>query len=235
MAGPVVAGAVLLPDAVEAVAEFSGLTDSKQLTGKERLRFEELIKRKAVAWSLGFVWPDEIDRSDILRATFLAMSMAFASMMAKGLAKKRAALERGLPEQVLPPIPAQLILIDGNQTLPTGVLQAALKRWGLGGEHIFPQQTVVKGDSKVLAIAAASVLAKVGRDRLMQQLDRKYPEFGFARHKGYGTKEHFEAIKKYGVTRMHRQSFQGCRSEDTEADGKPGKAGAGTQSLLLPS
>lgn len=89
------------------------------------------------------------------------------------------------------PVPADYALVDGNRMPPL----------------MIPGETVVKGDSKCACIAAASILAKASRDRLLRELDRQYPEYGFAKHKGYGTKEHYEAIKKYGVLPIHRRSF----------------------------
>ena len=222
LAGPVVAAAVFLPDFSGSFSGFSGLTDSKQLSETERLQFEKTVKANSLAWSLGFVWPGEIDRTNILRATFEAMSLAFASMLAKVEGKAAA-----VPE---------ILLIDGNQAIPPGVLLNALWKWKLGEGDILPQQTVIKGDSRVLAIAAASVLAKTARDRLMLHLDRKYPGFGFGQHKGYGTKFHLEAIKRLGVTPMHRCSFRGCRPEDLGGlSERTGQKEYAEQSLLLPS
>ena len=222
LAGPVVAAAVFLPDFSGSFNGFSGLTDSKQLSEKERLQFEKVIKANSLAWSLGFVWPGEIDRTDILRATFEAMSRAFASMLAMGAGGAAARPE--------------IILIDGNQAIPHAFLSKALQKWSFGEGDILPQQTVIKGDSRVLAIAAASVLAKTARDRLMLRLDRKYPGFGFGQHKGYGTKFHLEAIKRLGVSPMHRCSFKGCRPEDLGGlSGKTAEKRAAEQNLLLPS
>ena len=165
LAGPVFAAAVILPDGYCP----EGINDSKKLTEKRReALFAELIHR--VPYGIGLATEREIDRLNILNATYLAMQRAI----------------RDLPEA------PDYILIDGNrapQQLPA------------------PCETVVKGDGKVAAIAAASILAKVSRDRFMLELDRRFPQYGFAGHKGYPTKAHYEALKEWGISEVHRRSF----------------------------
>lgn len=169
LAGPVVAGAVILPPGVS----IPGLTDSKQLSAAKRDEFYEIINQTALAVSWAVVEADVIDRINILQASLLAMLTAV-----KGLATT--------PE---------LILVDGNQkTAWTG-----------------PQMTIVKGDSKSLSIAAASVIAKVTRDRIMESHAAIYPEYGFDGHKGYGSKSHLEAIKIHGPCPIHRMTFRGVK------------------------
>ena len=249
LAGPVVAACVWLPDAPgkgEAILALSGLTDSKQLGETMREQLEPRIKNVALAWSLGFVWPREIDRINILQASLKAMSAAYASMLARFAKRANSAGISGHFAGLGLPSGLNGILVDGNQTMPEHALHNALSGVGLGVEWALPQHAVVKGDSRVLSIAAASVLAKVARDRFMRAAGRKFPAYGFERHKGYGTKEHLAAIEKYGVCPLHRLSFQGC-GPDVEAglcrcrkghegrEGCEGKKQAGQRSLLLPT
>ncbi|MBU1003533.1 MAG: ribonuclease HII [Proteobacteria bacterium] len=182
LAGPVVAAAVILPSTYD----LPGLTDSKKLTAKHRFELEPLIKAQAVAWGVGVLWPREIDRTDILRASLKAMCLAVDSMKSAPV----------------------FLVVDGNQRVPSSI----------------PQVTVVKGDSKVPEISAASILAKTLRDRIMIKLDRKYPGYGFAGHKGYGSQAHMDAIVLLGPCRMHRLTFRGVKPE------RPSKE----QSLCLP-
>ena len=129
----------------------------------------ETITQTAKAWSVGFATEQEIDELNILQATFLAMRRAV-----EGLS-----------------VPAQIALVDGNQTPPLSM----------------PVRTIVKGDARCESIAAASILAKVSRDRLMREIDTLYPAYGFAKHKGYGTAAHREALLRYGPCPVHRKTF----------------------------
>ncbi len=165
LAGPVCAAAVILP----AGLEIPGLTDSKKLSDKRRRELMPVIKEKTVAYGIAFASHEEIDRMNILQATFLAMERAIARLSVK-------------PE---------ICLIDGNRQ----------KDFGL------PVQTVVKGDSLSMNIAAASVLAKVTRDDYMLEMAKLYPEYGFDIHKGYGTKAHYEALTAHGPCAIHRMTF----------------------------
>jgi ribonuclease HII len=171
LAGPVVAGACILPHDVE----LPEVDDSKKLSEKRREAACERIQRVALGWGVGIVDAARIDQINILRATFEAMAQAVA-------AAREMAGEHDNP----------CLLVDGNQKLPV---------WELA------QRPVVGGDRKSLSIAAASILAKVTRDRLMVEYDRLYPEYGFARHKGYSAKEHFEALDKHGPSPIHRITF----------------------------
>ncbi len=165
LAGPVFAAAVILPDGLEDI----GLNDSKKLSEKKRETLFDLIKEKAVAYSIASADQNEIDDLNILNATFLAMQRAVEGLSVK----------------------PDLALIDGNRKPNTGV------------EEI----TLVKGDAKSISIAAASILAKVSRDRYMLELDKQYPEYEFAKHKGYPTALHYEKIKAHGISPVHRLSF----------------------------
>ncbi|MBR3591985.1 MAG: ribonuclease HII [Clostridia bacterium] len=166
LAGPVCAAAVILPDN----CEIEGLNDSKKISEKKRESLFDIIKEKAIAYSIAYGSLEEIEEYNILEATYLAMNRAIEGLNTK----------------------ADFALIDGNR-VPKGIK--------------IPCETVVKGDSKSCSIAAASILAKVTRDRLMLEYDKKYPQYLFAQHKGYGTKAHYEAIKQHGVCEIHRLSF----------------------------
>jgi ribonuclease HII len=127
---------------------------------------------------VGVVNAETIDRVNILQATFLAMKAALTD------------LKRQLPKEWGSKLH---LLIDGNQPLPS---------------YSDSQETVVSGDSHVRSIAAASIMAKVTRDRMFEEFEKQYPEYGFAQHKGYGTKVHMDALRKYGPTAIHRYSFR---------------------------
>ncbi len=174
LAGPVVAGAVILPFN----SQISGLTDSKKLSPSKRLLLESQIREKALCWSLGLIWPQEIDRLNILHATLKAMVKAVLTLK----------------------IPPDQILIDGNQKIPLKI----------------SQKTVVGGDGLIPCISAASILAKTFRDRLMKSLEKKYPGYGLARHKGYGTKDHLSALRRLGPAPIHRMTFRGVRPVSRE-------------------
>lgn len=166
LAGPVCAAAVILPVDIEIV----GLNDSKKLSEKKREQLYDVIIEKAVSYGICYGSLEEIEKFNILEATYLAMNRAINQLK----------------------VTADYALIDGNR-VPRGIS--------------VPCKTVVKGDSKSCSVAAASILAKVTRDRLLLEYDKEYPQYGFASHKGYGTKAHYEAISKYGVCPVHRISF----------------------------
>jgi ribonuclease HII len=170
MFGPVVAAAVILPKG----CRLQGLTDSKQLTEKQRNAFDAAIRDCAEAWALAVVDVETIDRINIRRASLLAMRMAVKQLAVA-------------PDYLLP----DYLLIDGRDTID----------WPCA------QQAVVQGDARSISIAAASVLAKVHRDRLLVELDAVYPGYGLARHKGYCVAEHLEALRRLGPTPLHRKSF----------------------------
>ncbi|WP_051272380.1 ribonuclease HII [Fundidesulfovibrio putealis] len=180
LAGPVVAGAVILPEAFH----LPGLNDSKKLTAARRAALEPAIKAQAVAWGLGVIWPAEIDRINILQATFHAMARAVAVMKLK----------------------PHSLLIDGNKTIPVHLLVSPL-----------PQRAIIEGDSLEPAISAASILAKTFRDRLLERLDRRYPGYALAVHKGYGTAVHLAALRALGPCPQHRLTFRGVLPEKPSA------------------
>jgi ribonuclease HII len=177
LAGSVYAAAVILPEGYQNEL----LNDSKQLTEKRRYALREIIERDAVAWAVGVVTPEEIDKINILNASILAMHRALDQL------------------QVRP----EAIIVDGNRFKPY------YERGGgseVRGEKL-PHTTIVKGDGKYLSIAAASILAKTYRDDYMNQLAEEYPQYDWLSNKGYPTKKHREAIKQYGITPYHRKSY----------------------------
>jgi ribonuclease HII len=170
MFGPVVAAAVILPRG----CRLQGLTDSKQLTEKQRNEFALGVRAEALAWAIAAVDAETIDRINIRRASLMAMRMAVEQLAVA-------------PDFLLP----DYLLIDGLDTID----------WPC------EQQAVVGGDARSISIAAASVLAKVHRDRLLVELDAVYPGYGLARHKGYCVAEHLEALRRLGPTPLHRKSY----------------------------
>lgn len=167
LAGPVVAGAVILPRDCEILY----LNDSKKLSEKRREELYDEITEKAVAWGAGIVGPERIDEINILQADYEAMCEAIGKL------------------SVCP-----AVLLNDAVRIP---------------QVTIPQVPIIKGDAKSVSIAAASIIAKVTRDRLMKEYDDVFPEYGFAKHKGYGTAEHMAAIRKYGPCLIHRRSFIG--------------------------
>ena len=165
LAGPVAAGAVILPEDHDILY----LNDSKKLSAKKRDMLFDQIKEEALAWSVALVEPARIDEINILQATYEAMRLAVSQLKVK-----------------------PSVLVNDAVTIPGIAL---------------PQVPVVKGDAKCISIAAASILAKVTRDRIMEEMDAQYPEYGFAKHKGYGTREHMDAIREHGPCPIHRRSF----------------------------
>ena len=172
-AGPVSAGAVILPQDADLCIQLKGVRDSKQMTPRQRSSWAVKIRRAALAWGVGFANQTEIDELGILPATRLAMQRALAQL--------------GLPPQHL--------LLDAVR-LPAVAL---------------PQTVLIKGDVRCLSIAAASVLAKTARDELLVGCENEYPGYGFARHKGYGTAAHRQALQIKGPCSLHRFSFAPIR------------------------
>ena len=166
LAGPVFAAAVILPP------DFHDpqLNDSKQMTERNRDRLRLIIEREAVAWAVEMVSPEEIDRINILNASFAAMSRAVTRL------------------KVVP----QMLLIDGNR------FRTSLD---------IPYECIVKGDATFVSIAAASVLAKTYRDDYMNRIAEEYPVYNWKKNKGYPTREHREAVMRYGLSPYHRLSF----------------------------
>ncbi len=165
LAGPVFAAAVILKKG----QLIEGVNDSKKLSEKKREALFDKIINECVSYSIGSADEKEIDKINILQATFLAMQRALDGLTIK----------------------PDCALVDGNLAPPLDC-------------SVTP---VVKGDSKSASIAAASILAKVSRDRYMMEMAEKYPQYAFEKHKGYGTKLHYERIEKYGICEIHRKTF----------------------------
>ena len=167
LAGPVFAAAVILPKNFQHPL----LNDSKKLTENQRNLLRPIIEKEAIAWAVAQVDPKEIDKINILNASFLAMHRAIDQLKTT----------------------PSLLLIDGNR---------------FNAHQHIPHQCIVKGDSKFLSIAAASVLAKTYRDDLMENLAKKFPQYAWSSNKGYPTKSHRSAIRTHGPTVHHRRSFR---------------------------
>ncbi|MBQ1680887.1 MAG: ribonuclease HII [Agathobacter sp.] len=165
LAGPVMAGAVILPKDCDILY----INDSKKLSEAKREALYEEIMEKAVAVAIGVNTPERIDEINILQATYEAMREAISNLSQQ-------------PD----------LLLNDAVTIP---------------EVTIRQIPIIKGDAKSISIGAASIVAKVTRDRLMVEYDKMYPQYGFASNKGYGSAEHIEALKKYGPTPIHRRSF----------------------------
>ena len=176
LAGPVVVASVIMPR--DSMIE--GVNDSKKVSEKKRERLYEEIINEAIAYGVGIISQEEIDRINILNATKEGLTLAIKEME-NDLKEKNRGFEK--PE---------IILVDALTKIDT--------------DHI-PYRSIIKGDAKSYSIAAASIIAKVTRDRIMRQWDEVYPMYGFAKHKGYGTAAHIAAIKEYGLCPLHRRSF----------------------------
>lgn len=169
LAGRVYAAAVILPEGLE----LPWLDDSKKVTERRRNMLYDQIRERAIAWSVAWVEPEEIDRLDILNSRMKAMQLAIDGLKPK----------------------ADFALVDGNRDHGS--------RCAITIAH----ETVVKGDSLSVSIAAASILAKVSRDRCMEDMAVLYPQYEFERHKGYPTKRHYELLREHGPCPIHRRTF----------------------------
>jgi ribonuclease HII len=167
LCGPVLAGAVILPPDFDT----TGIDDSKRLTARQREALVDRIRQQARAVSLGMAEVEEIDRHNILQATYLAFRRA----------------------------------VDGLAVVPDLLLVDALTIPGLEVR----QRPIIKGDAQSASIAAASIVAKVSRDALMREWDRRFPGYGLARNMGYGSADHRDAIRRLGPSAIHRRSFRG--------------------------
>lgn len=165
LVGPVVAACVVLPKS----SFIPDIDDSKKLSEKKREILSDVIKKHAIAYGIGIVENDEIDRINILNATYKAMKIAISQIN----------------------INIDCLLVDAIKIPDINIHQTS----------------IIKGDSKSISIAAASIIAKVKRDKIMKEYHYKYPQYGFNKNKGYGTKVHIEALKKYGPCPLHRTTF----------------------------
>ncbi len=180
-----------------ALSDLKNLRDSKKLTPKKRKKFYEILtKHPGVEWGIGRVYPGVIDRINILEATKLAMVRAVEKLkvnFAEDLASSHASAKASANEK----LKIGFLILDGNMKLDLPI----------------PQKSIVKADEKVLSCAIASIIAKVKRDKAMQRYHRKYPQYGFDRHKGYGTKQHITMLNKFGRCDIHRNSFNYGRTK----------------------
>ncbi|MGB5018915.1 MAG: ribonuclease HII [Candidatus Moraniibacteriota bacterium] len=185
LCGPVVAAAVVFRESEEILSklpEWKFIRDSKKLSEKQREKMFDFVMEQSFV-GVGMMHADTIDRVNILEATFLAMKSAIASLRQQ-LAKSN---EQKIRDEDF------RILVDGNQLIPNIPVE---------------QHAIVNGDALMKVIAAASIIAKVTRDRMMLEYDRTYPQYGFAQHKGYGTKVHMIVLRKFGPCPIHRMSFR---------------------------
>lgn len=196
LAGPVYAACVILPDDFDV----TGINDSKKLSAKKREELSDVIKEKAVAWGIGISDNNEIDEVNILEATKHAMKKAIA-------ATRHMLAERGLLSGEDEEHKKDMLLIDAVK------LDAGM-----------PSESIIKGDEKCLCIAAASIVAKVARDAYMTEMDEVYPGYDFAGNKGYGTAKHYEGLRTFGKTPIHRLTFLKKFDENPETGHTAGKA-----------
>jgi ribonuclease HII len=187
LAGPVTAAAIILP----ADFEHEILNDSKQLSEKIRFQLKPIIEQHAVCFSVTHLFPDEIDEINILNASMKGMQECILKL-------------KHVPEY---------IIVDGNRSLNAklGLKNTFGKQFSVAEMELLrsiPNQSIIKGDAKFLSIAAASILAKTYRDEYMDQIHEEFPMYNWRQNKGYPTKEHRDAIQKYGTTKYHRMSFR---------------------------
>ena len=187
LAGPVTAAAIILPPDFENTI----LNDSKQLSEKTREKLRPIIEQQAVSFAVTHLHPQEIDEINILNASMKGMQECILRL-------------NQTPE---------FIIVDGNRALNAklGLKNSFGKRFTKEEIELLksiPNQSIIKGDSKYLSIAAASVLAKTYRDDFMNRIHEEFPMYNWKKNKGYPTQEHREAIRKYGTTKYHRMSFR---------------------------
>ncbi len=177
LAGPVVVACCLMPR--DSIIE--GVNDSKKIAEKKREKLYELITQEAISYGVGIIGQKEIDEINILQATKKGLTLAIKDMEEKLKEKPELGIDK-----------------------PDAILVDALTKIDTDG---IPYKSIIHGDAISYSISCASIIAKVTRDRIMRQWDEVYPEYGFAKHKGYGTASHIQAIKDYGPCPLHRRSF----------------------------
>jgi len=192
LAGPVAAAAVAIstgllrrPDVTSGLLAMTKGKDSKQFSAKQREEIFEMIKNEpAIEWRTSFVWPKVIDRINIWQATLVAWQRCLKKLNLYPPKFSEGKFRRAQPA---------FLFLDGKIGIPNLKIE---------------QEPVIKGDQKIFLLSLASIIAKVTRDRLMERLSQRYPEYEFAQHKGYGTKLHLERLKKFGPCQIHRKSFR---------------------------
>ncbi|MCQ2221802.1 MAG: ribonuclease HII [Prevotella sp.] len=213
LAGSVFAAAVILPEGYENEM----LNDSKQLTEKKRYQLREQIERDAIAWAVGIVTAQEIDKINILNSSILAMHRALDQLKVR-------------PEAIIvdgnkfKPYKSPVSSKEGGDTeivdCPIELYRSSSPRGAWPGEAL-PHTTIVKGDGKYLAIAAASILAKTYRDDYMNEIDKEYPVYQWKKNKGYPTKAHYAGIHQNGPSPYHRLTFAGVVERQLELNFDP--------------
>lgn len=178
--GPLAGPVVVACVVMNPESMIEGVNDSKKISEKKRERIYEVIINEAIAYGVGIVSQTDIDRINILNATKMGLRLAIKDME-EDLKKKKRNFEK-----------PDIILVDALTKIDTDNI---------------PYKSIIKGDAKSYSIAAASIVAKVTRDRIMRQWDEVYPVYGFEKHKGYGTAAHIKAIKEHGLCPLHRRSF----------------------------
>lgn len=178
--GPLAGPVVVACVVMNPESMIEGVNDSKKISEKKRERIYEVIINEAIAYGVGIVSQTDIDRINILNATKMGLRLAIKDIE-EDLRKKKRSFEK-----------PDIILVDALTKIDTDNI---------------PYKSIIKGDAKSYSIAAASIVAKVTRDRIMRQWDEVYPMYGFEKHKGYGTAAHIKAIKEYGLCPLHRRSF----------------------------
>jgi ribonuclease HII len=188
LAGPVIAVAIIVQNFkfqilnFKANSNFKNIKDSKKMTAKQRENvYRFLTMQPDIIFGIGKVSEKIIDKINILEATKLAMKRATMSLNSKLQTVNCKKIQN-----------IEYLLIDGNFKI---------------NKLKMPQKSIIKGDSKVMSIAMASIIAKVTRDKIMEKYHKKYPDYGFDKHKGYGTKEHFSNLKNFGICKIHRKTF----------------------------
>jgi len=198
LSGPVIAVAVMTKSNFKSKilnfkSNFKGIKDSKKLSPKKREEIFKILKNcPFIEWGIGRVSEKVIDKINILEATKLAMQKAVRNLEKKYLHRRIRVPGRSPKGGArLRFSHADFLILDGNFEIDSKI----------------PQKSIVKGDEKVFSCAAASIIAKVTRDKIMERYDKKFPHYGFSKHKGYPTKFHLKMLKKYGPCKIHRKTF----------------------------
>ncbi len=191
LAGPVVSAAVIFKEDFDLI----GLDDSKKLSHKERVELAKEIKEFALAWGIGYASHKMVDKVNILQASLISMARALQHL--------------SMRTKLLP----QSLLIDGTQIIP----EQYFPTYAPLLSHLPKQKAIVDGDALEPVISAASVLAKVERDEIMTRLDLRFPDYKFAKHMGYGSKEHRDLIIEHEPCAIHRMTFKGVKKEQKQA------------------
>jgi ribonuclease HII len=196
LCGPVVAAAAMVKFKIQNLKLLREIRDSKKLTSQKRKElYRRIVKCPFIKWGISKVSEKVIDKINILEATKLAMKRAVKNLNCKlqiaDLKKRKRGNKMDDRQKCFPQKKIDFLILDGNFKLDLPILQ----------------KSIVKGDEKVLSCAIASIIAKVTRDKIMERYAKKFPKYGFEKHKGYGTKFHFKMLKKYGPCKIHRKSF----------------------------